>query len=967
MFHVKHSSPPPFINKKDFDLILKGGGLNIKNLPPSLLPIVLDSLPFQFCLVCPFDQEDKIAADLSMYLEGSGVFCGARVYEEGVRGSYAQEQRDVFYSSLGVGFKNKKFILTSFQSFGLKKISKQSVSREIKIDKKTSYSSLIDSLLFLKYNKVDFVDTPGSFAVRGGVVDFFPKESLFGVRVLFEKEASLFYFDIKTQITTREISFFVLAKTKKTDLFSSLKEELPPSFKMVYINQRGVSFFKKNPSKEISLPIKPLSPSECLGLKKGGEVFSSPCFGGFVFDNKSYVPGWLEKKGHKENLSFLGDAYVDFSTLERGDFLVHEDFGVGKYLGLAEEEGKEFLVLKYQDAQIKVFPSLFNRVSFFEKADKACSLDFVGKKGGWKRRVSLTKKRLSVFVDLLFQNYLKRNSYVSKKYYIDKDIEKDFLKGFPYLDTADQARSWAEIKKDLCSSSPMERLLCGDVGFGKTEIAIRASFLAAINGEKTAVVAPTTILSKQLFLSFSERLKKYGITVGFLSRFVSSSDAKKTIDLFINKKIDVLVGTHSIINNEDCLKEASLLIVDDEHKFGVKQKSFVKSIKTSINILYMSATPIPRTLNLALSEFSNISLISTPPPLKVATKTYVDPYDIKIIKRALSFEFSRGGQSFIIHNDIKTIKGVVSKIKQEVPFLNIDFMHAQEDPSVIEKKMDLFINKKIDVLVASTILENGINIKNVNTVIINNSHLFGVSQLYQIRGRVGRGGSSSFAYLMYPKNLSLSGVAKRRLNTIRKNSSLGSCYSVAMEDLKLRGGGALFGYKQSGSINSVGVELYGKLLKEASSKSPQPVRTIISHSLPSFIPKEYLPSPKLRVWAYKEISLLKTIESLDLFLIKITNMFGPPPAPFKRFLFIKRVEVLAGRCGFSKVFQKEDGVELFLNKDVWGGRVEVLTKSLEEVFFSFLNGGESVFLRKRLDNNFILILNKIYARLCCEK
>tara|TARA_B100002052_G_scaffold176623_1_gene160760 strand:- start:6523 stop:9408 length:2886 start_codon:yes stop_codon:yes gene_type:complete len=961
---VKHFSP---ISKKSLNLILKGEPVFIKGLHYGLLPLVLDFINKKFIVICSDGLLARVSTDLSLYIEERGVYYDNSLYDIASRGAggYAEERLGLFKAAYASSFKNKSFLITSSEGFYKKTILSQQKESGFVVDSSSEHHMVVGALKGAGYRHVDFVSSPGDFSVRGFVVDFLPKESSHGVRVLFDdNETFLFYFDIKTQLTLRGVSNFFIVRSREASSRVSLFDVLPSVFLPVYLGEDGVRFLSKQTPNEELFSLKYISPERCVS-EVSKDAVDNKCYGGFIYNERVFVPSWL-CGDRAYSIKDTGDAYVDFSSLEVGDFLIHEDFGVGEYVGLSDVEGQEFLVLKYRDAQIRVFPSFFDKISLFKKSGDVCDLDSIGRGSSWKRRVSSTKKGLSVFVESLYENYMQRKQGVGQKFYIDPEIESAFLQKFSHTDTPDQQSSWLEIKKDLCSPAPMERLLCGDVGFGKTEIAMRAAFLVSVNGGGVVVVAPTTVLAKQLFISFCERLGFFDIKVGFLSRFVSASEGKKTVDLFVNREIDVLVGTHRALNNEDCLKVASLLIVDDEHRFGVKQKDAVKSIKTDINILYMSATPIPRTLNLALSKFSNISLISTPPPLKVSPKTYVSVYDFDLIKRALVYEYARRGQSFIIHNNIKTMPGVVSKIKKSLPFLRVDFVHAQEDPSIIDKKMDLFVNKETDVLVASTILENGINIKNVNTVIINNAHLFGVSQLYQIRGRVGRGSTQSFSYLLYPKKHSLSISAKRRLNIIKNNSSLGSCYSVSMEDMKSRGSGALFGYKQSGGVASVGLELYGKLLKEASSKK-SPIHTSVSSSSSAFISADYLPSTRMRVWCYKEISLIKKYKDIPFLKKKIINMFGPMPRELDHLLFIRSVELLGAACGFKKISQVEGKINILLHPSVWNKKAVFLVEILKPYSFSFIKGGEGFSFLGAFDDNFILILKEICARLKSEK
>ena len=544
---------------------------------------------------------------------------------------------------------------------------------------------------------------------------------------------------------------------------------------------------------------------------------------------------------------------------------------------------------------------------------------------------------------------------------MDREIERDFLSGFPYKDTKDQGLVWRDIKKDLSSTKPMDRLVCGDVGFGKTELAIRSAFMCSVNGLNTSVLAPTTILAKQLFISFKERLEPFGIKVVFMSRFSTKKEQVAAEACFVSEQGVVLIGTHKIVFNELILKKSNLMIVDDEHKFGVKQKEAAKIINDKINMLYMSATPIPRTLKMALSKVTNISTLSTPPKLKIETNTYVDYFSKKTIQKAVLNEVERGGQVFFINNKVRAIPSVVRFLSTLFPNLNISFLHGQEPASSIESKMDLFISKKIDVLVASSIVESGVDIPSVNTIIINDAHLLGVSQLYQMRGRVGRSSKSSFAYLLIPKKTKLSSIAKARLKVIEKNSSLGSCYAVSLEDLDLRGGGSVFGYKQSGSAGKVGFELYNKSLEEAVNTVSQKKSFFCSVFVPisTHIPEKYISSPRLRVWLYKEVSSIVSLSSLFSFKNKTKGMFGSVPESLGNLFFLKHLEILGGRCYFSKITQTGDFFFISLNRFFWEKKIDSLFNALIGFKFVLVEGGK--ILKVKLSNkDFILLLEKVY-------
>ena len=772
----------------------------------------------------------------------------------------------------------------------------------------------------------------------------------------------MFRFDVKTQLVLDEIFQFHLVKTKKTsslvDFDSFIKEG---SFIKVYLDKNRVSFHSPSSETVISLDVSVISAEDCIKLKSFN-LFDFSAMGGYCFEGKNYVPSWLNRGPSSVDLS--NDVYTDFSSLERGDFIIHEDFGVGRYVGLSSLGGDEGMVLSFKNTKINVFPPYFNKVSFYKKKSCLVQEDVVGKGALWGRRVASAKKQALLVAEDLVLSYIDRKGSLSEPCYLDFQIEEEFLSGFPHKDTKDQEIVWGEIKKDLASSIPMDRLICGDVGFGKTELAMRAAFLSAINGLSVVVLAPTTILAKQLFLSFKDRLSSYGVKVGFVSRFVSKKGQTKTQDSFLSGKTDVLIGTHKIVFNKSLLKRASLVIVDDEHKFGVKQKEASKKLNPTVNMLYMSATPIPRTLKMALSKITNISTLSAPPLLKIETKTYVDYFSKKTIQEAVFNEVRRGGQVFFIHNKVQTMPSVVRYLKGLFPSLGVSFLHGQEGASLIEKKMDLFLDKKIDVLVASSIVESGVDIPSVNTIIINNAHLLGVSQLYQMRGRVGRSSKSSFAYLLVPKGVVFSINSLARLKVIEKNSSLGSCYAVSLEDLELRGGGSVFGYKQSGSSGRVGFELYNRFLEEAVNKIER--KHVVVCSIGSFfsarIPETYLPSSRLRVWLYKELSSIGSVFAVDSFKEKICGLFGPPPPPLERLLLLKRLELLGGLCFFSKITLNKGSVILYLDSFFWKKKIESLINALIGYKFVLVDGGSVL----KVDLSYqktAALLNTIYKKI----
>tara|TARA_B100001142_G_scaffold211962_1_gene210124 strand:- start:46 stop:2955 length:2910 start_codon:yes stop_codon:yes gene_type:complete len=942
----RKNKTPSFIDKDLLSLLRGSSSFFLKGGDFRLLPLLL---PFVGGPVLVFysDLPEKIYRGLLLFFKNDALFFQQKYLQEdrsveGFVGSFDQ-QKSLFFSALEASFKNHPFVFLDERVVGKKVFKRRRFVEGFCVSKKTGKEELISVLASLGFVSSDIVQDYGQCCDRGLVVDFFPKGSSFGVRVVFDDLVEVFAFDVESQLVIKPLKEFHLVRCGDVFDRGSIEELVDfSSYKKVFICEDGLSFYDKDPRSVFPSPFSSIGLEQCV---RSSEVFAfdSPCLVGFLKDGQVFAPSWTQN-----NLStkdFSNNLYVDFSKLERGDFVIHSDFGVGEYCGLSFSKESEFMVLKYQQTKINVYPPYFDRVSFYKKSGSGVVSDSIGS-GGWKRRVSSAKKAASDVAAGLVKDYLGRKQASSDKYYFDKDIENRLLDGFDFRDTKDQSLAWGEIKKDLLSSRPMERLLCGDVGFGKTELAVRACFLSAFNGFGSLVLAPTTVLAKQLFSSFSRRLSVYGVSVGFVSRFVDKKDQLKTISLFLDGKIDVLVGTHRIILDKACLKKASLVVVDDEHRFGVRQKEGVKRLSPGVNLLYMSATPIPRTLKMALSSITSISTLSTPPSFKLPTTTYIEVFSPQVIEEAVLDEVSRGGQVFFIHNQVKTIPSVVSYLKKLIPSVSVDFLHGQEESGLIEKKMGLFTKKKIQVLVASSIVENGIDIPSVNTIIVNNAHLFGVSQLYQLRGRVGRSSKPSFAFLLIPSAAALSKTARERLKIIQKNSSLGSFYTVSLEDLSLRGGGAVFGYRQSGIVGRVGFELYDRFLNSA-------VRTVLGEKVfktrcsfvsirPGFIPRSYLSTDRLRVWFYKELSSCETVGQLNSFVVRVRGVFGKPPVEVESLLDCRRKELWGGLCCFSKIIQKDSFVDFYLDLFFWENKIDTLFTALFGYKFTLLNGGRVV-------------------------
>jgi len=517
--------------------------------------------------------------------------------------------------------------------------------------------------------------------------------------------------------------------------------------------------------------------------------------------------------------------FSELKGLKTGDYLVHLDHGIGKFIEITdfnlskEGENQKYYVLEYAEQDRLYVPvglerKLSKYVGFTDpKLSRLGSLI-------WQKTKKQVKEEVEKLAKELLSLYAKREIAKRSPYEIDKELESQFKINFNYEETPDQLQAIEDIKKDLEKTKPMDRIICGDVGFGKTEVAMRAALIAASNNRQTALICSTTILANQHFNSFKKRFERLPIRIAMLSRLQTKKEQKKIISDLKDGRIDIIIGTHRLLSKDISFKNLQLLIIDDEQRFGVKQKEKLRQQKSDLDVLSLSATPIPRTIYLALSSFKNISLIQTPPEGRQAIKTIVLPYSDKIIKKAINFELSRKGQVYYLHNRIESIEKVKKHIKKICPKLHIGIIHGRMSEKQLIKIMDEFQKEKINILIATTIIENGLDLPKVNTIIIEDATRLGLAQAHQIRGRVGRSNIKSFAYFLY--NLkSLTPLAKERLRALEDTQELGSGYRIAIKDLELRGAGNILGKEQSGAINKIGLNLYSQILSEAVEKLRQ--------------------------------------------------------------------------------------------------------------------------------------------------
>lgn len=607
--------------------------------------------------------------------------------------------------------------------------------------------------------------------------------------------------------------------------------------------------------------------------------------------------------------------------LKPGDFVTHIDHGIGRFDGLEKivNNGKEQeairLIYKNDDLLYVSIHSLHRITKFAGKEGTAPTLNRLGS-DTWNKLKTKTKSRVKDIAKDLIRLYAERRATSGVAYTPDTYLQTELEASFIYEDTPDQLKATNDVKKDLEESYPMDRLICGDVGFGKTEIAIRAAFKVITESKQVAILVPTTILALQHYKTFSDRLRNFPGRVDYISRFRSANAQKKILQDLAAGKIDILIGTHRLLSKDIKFKDLGLLIIDEEQKFGVGAKEKIKQLRVNVDTLTLTATPIPRTLQFSLMGARDLSIINTPPPNRYPVQTEIHPFSEAVIREAIHDEIGRGGQVFFVNTRVQNILEVTGMIQRAVPKATIAIAHGQMEGGKLEKIMVGFIEGEYDVLVATTIIESGLDIPNVNTIIINDAHHYGLSDLHQLRGRVGRSNKKAFCYLLAPPMSSLTDEARKRLRTIEEFADLGSGFSIAMRDLDIRGAGNILGGEQSGFISEIGYEMYQKILDEAllelrenefrdvfpDERPREYVKDcVIETDLEILIPDHYITSITERLNLYKELDSIETEENLVKFKEKLQDRFGPLPAQTEALVMTIRLRWLARKIGFEKL------------------------------------------------------------------
>ncbi len=632
------------------------------------------------------------------------------------------------------------------------------------------------------------------------------------------------------------------------------------------------------------------------------------------------------KRKKKLSSTFKDSEKIVFADLKPGDIVVHQTHGIGQFIGVntitADGVTKDYIKIKYRNDDILYVPtnSLDSVRKYIGGGDN--SSPRLNKLGGkeWSATTSKVKKNLEAVAKDLIELYAKRQKIKGFSFSPDTPWQKQFEDSFPYTETDDQLRCIQDVKKDMEKPQPMDRLLCGDVGYGKTEVAIRAAFKAVMDQKQVAYLVPTTILANQQYEEFKTRMQEFAINVELLNRFKTKKEQDEIIKKLKLGEVDVVVGTHRLLSEDVNFKDLGLLIIDEEHRFGVKDKEKIKKLRTNIDVLTMTATPIPRTLHMSIVGVRDMSVIYEPPHNRKPVQTYVLGYDQEVITEAITKEIERGGQVFYLFNQVEGIEKKANEISMLVPEAKVGFAHGKMSGRELEEIMESFINQEINVLVCTTILESGIDIPNANTIIVENADRLGLAQLYQIRGRVGRSDKQAYAYVTYKRDKLLSEVADKRLKAIKEFTEFGSGFKIAMRDLEIRGAGSMLGEMQHGHMEQVGYDTYCKLLDEVI-KEMQGIEVVeeqdvqIDLAVSSYIPDNFIENSSQKIEIYQNIALCRTEEELQNVIDEVIDRYGRLPKELENLIDIARIKQLARKANILKIAQRENGIVFYFVKE----------------------------------------------------
>jgi len=722
-----------------------------------------------------------------------------------------------------------------------------------------------------------------------------------------------FMAELKGRLNAAEQIFLSAASTGELERLADLCHEFELPFRLGELGQGATASRLADESSAGSVPAAVLVKAP---LEAGVEFVSAKLslFGNSDLFETAATP--TRPRNRPKTAGF----FSDFSDLKAGDFVVHVDHGIGRFQGLRQVSvdgvNGEFLLLEYaEDAKVYVPLTRLDLMQKYQSLGGAePRLDRLGAQA-WEARKSRVRKSVNDMAQQLLKLYAERKSVEGHAFPADTPWQKEFEDAFEFQETTDQHRAIVDVKRDLERAQPMDRLLCGDVGYGKTEVAMRAAFKVVADSKQAAILAPTTVLAYQHHDTFRRRFAAFPIRIAMLSRFQNPREQKQILADLDAGKIDIVIGTHRLLSKDVKFQDLGLLVVDEEQRFGVGHKERIKEMRKNVDVLTMSATPIPRTLHMSLVGLRDMSVIETPPKDRLAIQTVVAPFDTALIRRAITEEMARDGQVFFVHNRVESIASLAMMIKELVPKARVVVGHGQMSEGELSKVMMKFIRHEADVLVATTIIENGLDIPRANTIVINRADRFGLAELYQLRGRVGRSTQRAYAYLLVPPEGSLSGLARQRLAALKEFSDLGAGFRIAALDLELRGAGNILGREQHGHIESVGFDLYCQMLERAVAERKGEVvqserRATLNLGLDIRIPADYIENESSRLRVYKRIAGVASEETRQEVLAELRDRFGPPPRAVENLLEYALLKALAEKLSVAAIDRRGDRVAI---------------------------------------------------------
>ncbi len=630
-----------------------------------------------------------------------------------------------------------------------------------------------------------------------------------------------------------------------------------------------------------------------------------------------------KKRLFRKRIRQIDTLFEDIEDIQEGEFVVHLNYGIGIFRNIERinvlGKEKDYILLEYAQGEKLYVPLEQSNLigKYVGGLTKKPVLDSLGGRT-WAKKKDKVRKSIEEFAMRLVAIYAKRGSLKGHVFSPDTAWQKEFEDRFEYIETPDQVRVIEEIKRDMENPKPMDRLLCGDVGFGKTEVAMRSAFKAVMDGKQVALIAPTTVLVEQHYYTFTERFKGFPVRIEYLSRFTESNKLTEIKKEIKSHQIDIIIGTHKLFSREIEFHSLGLVIIDEEHKFGVNHKEILKERYPLVDFISLSATPIPRTMNMALSTLRDVSLLETPPDMRIPVETYVSDFSEDIVKYAVETEINRHGQVFFVHNTIKRLPEYAYMIQKAVPGARIAIGHGRMEEEELEKSFIGFVKGDYDVLVSTTIIDSGLDIPNANTIIISDANRYGLSQLYQLKGRVGRSKRQGYAYFLYTENKNLTETAQKRLFVINEYTNLGAGFNIALKDLEIRGAGNILGQEQHGNIVAVGFEVYTRLLREEVEKLKggysEQTDTLIDLNYNAFIPQPYIGDNSTKMEIYKRMLSVKSEDEIRSLVLELTDRFGTIPAEVNALFEISRLKIKASSLGIESIIEKKDIIEIVFSK-----------------------------------------------------